>query len=117
MAVARGDAVVVTNDGRRVAADTLVAYTSEAPAAPGGAAPQAPRRPRSTAGEGADDPLAASGKLQKVEAFGNVSVRTATETVHRRPRRLCARYRHRPARRPCAHHARPQPAQRARKPK
>ena len=27
MAVARGDAVVVTNDARRVAADTLVAYT------------------------------------------------------------------------------------------
>ena len=29
MAVARGDAVVVTNDGRRLAADTLVAYTAE----------------------------------------------------------------------------------------
>ena len=28
MAVARGNAVVVTNDGRRVAADTLVAYTA-----------------------------------------------------------------------------------------
>ena len=29
MAVARGNAVVVTNDGRRLAADTIVAYTSE----------------------------------------------------------------------------------------
>ena len=34
MAVARGNAVVVTNDGRRLAADTLVAYTSDAPAPP-----------------------------------------------------------------------------------
>ena len=28
-----------------------------------------------------EDPLAASGKLQKVDAIGNVSIRTATETV------------------------------------
>ena len=34
MAVARGNAVVVTNDGRRLAADTLVAYTTDAPATP-----------------------------------------------------------------------------------
>ena len=38
MAVARGNAVVVTNDGRRVAADTLVAYTTDTPAAAGAAA-------------------------------------------------------------------------------
>ena len=69
MAVARGNAVVVTNDGRRVAADTLVAYTADAPATPG------------TTRRNTDDPLAASGKLQKVEAFGNVSVRTATDTA------------------------------------
>ena len=31
MAVARGDAVVVTNDAKRVAADTLVAYTTDNP--------------------------------------------------------------------------------------
>ena len=37
MAVARGNAVVVTNDGRRVAADTLVAYTADAPAHAGAA--------------------------------------------------------------------------------
>ena len=75
MAVARGDAVVVTNDGSRIAADTLVAYTTDAPR-PGGA-PAAGRQglgagPRSEP----EDPLAASGKLQKVDAFGNVSVRT-----------------------------------------
>ena len=69
MAVARGNAVVVTNDGRRVAADTLVAYTADAPATPAQPA-------RMT-----DDPLAASGKLQKVEAFGNVTVRTVTDTA------------------------------------
>ena len=78
MAVARGDAVVVTNDGRRIAADVLVAYTTPAPAAPAGADPGAakPAAPSS-----AEDPLAASGKLQKVEAFGHVAVRTPTDTV------------------------------------
>ena len=35
MAVARGDAVVVTNDGRRLQADTLVAYTTDTQSAPG----------------------------------------------------------------------------------
>jgi lipopolysaccharide export system protein LptA len=76
MAVARGDAVVVTNDAKRVAADTLVAYTTDNPqtdVAKPAAAPAATKP--------SDDPLAASGKLQRVEAFGNVSVRTATDTV------------------------------------
>ena len=73
MAVARGNAVVVTNDGRRLAADTLVAYTSDA-APPAGTTPwrRQPECRRSAA---------ASGKLQKVEAFGNVTVRTATDTA------------------------------------
>jgi lipopolysaccharide export system protein LptA len=65
MAVARGAAVVVTADGRRVSADTLVGYTEPKQ----GAAAQ-PGRP--------GDP-AASGTLSKVEAFGNVEVRTATD--------------------------------------
>jgi lipopolysaccharide export system protein LptA len=68
MAVARGNAVVVTNDGRRVSGDTLVAYTTDAPASP---APP----PKS------EDPLASSGKLQKVEAYGNVTIRTALDTA------------------------------------
>jgi lipopolysaccharide export system protein LptA len=95
MAVARGDAVVVTNDAKRVAADTLVAYTEEG-APPGGSATAA-MTPRGTApgavaanatpasvhavAKPTDDPLASSGKLQRVEAFGHVSVRTATDTV------------------------------------
>jgi lipopolysaccharide export system protein LptA len=74
MAVARGNAVVVTNDGRRLAADTLVAYTTDAPAPPAGATPV-------VAKPGTDDPLGASGKLEKVEAYGNVSVRTVTDTA------------------------------------
>ena len=71
MAVARGNAVVVTNDGRRIAADTLVAYTTDAPATP---TPQ-PKQ------QNTEDPLMSSGKLQKVEAFGNVTVRTVTDTA------------------------------------
>ena len=74
MAVARGNAVVVTKDGRRLAADTLVAYTSAAPSNP--PATQVAAKPDPNA-----DPLTSSGKLEKVEAYGNVSIRTATDTV------------------------------------
>jgi lipopolysaccharide export system protein LptA len=94
MAVARGNAVVVTNDGRRVAADTLVAYTTDAPAAPTGTAPAGATPTGATptgaapagavsagAKPAADDPLGSSGKLEKVEAYGNVSVRTVTDTA------------------------------------
>jgi lipopolysaccharide export system protein LptA len=88
MAVARGNAVVVTSDAKRVAADTLVAYTSENPAsgpgAPGSGAPGSGATKTAAtpaAAKGSDDPLAASGKLQRVEAFGNVSIRTPTDTV------------------------------------
>jgi lipopolysaccharide export system protein LptA len=77
MAVARGDAVVLTSDARRIAADTLVAYTSDAAAAP---APPPAAKPPGTVSASAD-PLAASGKLQRVEAFGHVSIRTPTDTV------------------------------------
>jgi lipopolysaccharide export system protein LptA len=69
MAVARGDATVVTSDGKLLSADTLVAYTEPAPQ-PGGT--------QKTAG---NDAAPGSSKLQRVEAFGNVVVRTATDTV------------------------------------
>jgi lipopolysaccharide export system protein LptA len=72
-AVARGDAVVVTSDGRRLAADILVAYT-----APPTSSPATPVAAKTAA---TDDPLGASGRIEKVEAFGNVSVRTQTDTV------------------------------------
>ena len=83
MAVARGDAVVVTRDARRIAADVLVAYTTDTP--PPAAGAPAPSATRVAAKPGApaatDDPLAASGKLKKMEAFGHVSVRTPTDIV------------------------------------
>jgi lipopolysaccharide export system protein LptA len=91
MAVARGNAVVVTKDARRVAADTLVAYTTDtsAPGASPAAAPAKPKPPPKPAATdtssggspGTSEDLAASGKLQKVEAFGHVSVRTPTDTA------------------------------------
>ena len=75
MAVGRGKAVVVTTDGRRLAADVLVGYTSDtgnaaAKSAPAAAKPGAP-----------NDTLGTSGKLERVEAFGNVEARTASDIV------------------------------------
>ena len=70
MAVARGEAVVVTKDQRRIAADVLVAYTS--------GQNEAKPQPVSQAD---NDPLGATGKLEKVDAFGNVVVSTPTDVV------------------------------------
>ncbi len=81
MAVGRGNAVVVATDGRRLSGDVLVGYTSEAaPAAgsPAAGAPVAVSAPARPAGTGGVD---ASGKLQRVEAYGNVEVRTQTDIV------------------------------------
>jgi lipopolysaccharide export system protein LptA len=80
MSVARGDATATSADGRRITADTLVGYTVQNPPpgqAPGAkpAAAAAPKKPG-----GADD-LESSGKLQRVEAFGHVVLRTATDIV------------------------------------
>ncbi len=78
MAVARGDAVVLTSDGKRISADTLVAYTKE-----DGVARRSEASPAITVGvgqTGAGGPPG-SGKLQRMEAFGHVSIRTSTETV------------------------------------
>jgi len=77
MAVGRGLATVTTADGRRLAGDTLVGYTTppDAPGTTQAASPaKAPARPNA-------DPMMASGKLQRVEGFGNVEVRTAAETI------------------------------------
>ncbi len=83
MSVARGDAVVVTSDSRRVAADVLVAFMVDAPAAPGGTAQAGGAAKPATAGgaTAGDSTAAMAGKLEHVEAFNNVSVRTQTEIV------------------------------------
>lgn len=76
MSVARGAAVVVTSDNRRIVADTLVGYFLEqgaAPASPAPARPAANGAPRQVPGAGS--------QLERVEAFGNVEIRTPTEVV------------------------------------
>ena len=82
MAVGRGDAVAITSDGRRLAADTLVGYTEDKPADATSGTAKPAALPESAVGVASpSDPLAASGKLKKVDAFGNVEVRTTTDTV------------------------------------
>jgi lipopolysaccharide export system protein LptA len=72
MAVARGGAVVTTSDNRRIAADTLVAYFTDAPQAEGQPTPAA--RPGGLpSGEGS--------RIERVEAFGSVEIRTPDEVV------------------------------------
>ena len=80
MAVARGAASVTTSDDRRIVADTLVAYFRDEPPVPRPAAvrpaparsgPPGPSRP--VPGEGS--------KLDRVEIFGNVEIRTQEEVV------------------------------------
>jgi lipopolysaccharide export system protein LptA len=82
MSVARGKAVLLTSDARRIAADTLVSYSyppDETP--PPASAPAAP--PAAATGKPPSDDLAAqSGKLKRVEAYGNVDIRTITDTVY-----------------------------------
>jgi lipopolysaccharide export system protein LptA len=79
--VGRGNALVVTSDGRRISADTLVGYSEPPNTAPGSTAATPAAKPAKPSAA-PEDPLAASGKLQRVEAYGNVLVRTATETVY-----------------------------------
>lgn len=83
MAVARGDAIATSNDGRRIVGDTLVGYTVDpyAPLPPKGQAPKPDAKPAPgkthAAGADADQP----GKLQRVEAYGHVILTTPTEIV------------------------------------
>jgi lipopolysaccharide export system protein LptA len=60
MAVGRGNAVVVTNDQRRISADTLVGYTTDPNAPPAPGAPK-PVPVAAKPGEPPPDPLLASG--------------------------------------------------------
>jgi lipopolysaccharide export system protein LptA len=81
MAVARGDATATSNDGRRIVGDVLVGYTVDpyAPPAAKTADAKAAEAPKPAAPAGTDP--AVPGKLQRVEAYGHVEVRTLTEIV------------------------------------
>jgi lipopolysaccharide export system protein LptA len=68
-AVARGDALIVADNGRSIAADVIVGYL--APPAPA-AAPVAGQPP---------DMLGQAGKLQKVDAIGHVEIHTPNQTA------------------------------------
>jgi lipopolysaccharide export system protein LptA len=70
MAVARGSAVV-ESPGRRLNADTLVAWFLEA----------APPAPPQAAGRSRPSGQPDTGRLDRVEAFNNVVIRTEAETV------------------------------------
>jgi lipopolysaccharide export system protein LptA len=74
MAVARGNALIVANDGRSIAADTLIGYL--APAAPTASSPA----PLANAAN-PPDMLEQGGKLQKVDGIGHVIIRTPSETA------------------------------------
>lgn len=81
MAVGRGHAVVVSSDARRLAADVLVGYTTggEAQPSPQASAQQAPASPQAPASQAQAQ---AGGKLERLEAYGNVEVRTGVDIVH-----------------------------------
>jgi lipopolysaccharide export system protein LptA len=76
MAVGRGNAVVITSDGRRLAGDVLVGFTEPTD---GTYAQPKPTIVASTPAKPPADPIAASGKLERIEAYGNVEVRTQVD--------------------------------------
>ncbi|WP_235924803.1 LptA/OstA family protein [Roseomonas harenae] len=93
MAVARGAAHVTTSENRELRADTLVGYFLEnappvqaaaaRPPTPAGPAIRtAPTAPAAAPGRGGRQPVPGEGsKLDRVEVFGNVEIRTETEVV------------------------------------
>ncbi|PWS36460.1 hypothetical protein DFH01_15015 [Falsiroseomonas bella] len=83
MAVARGGAVVTTTDDRRITADTLVAHFMENPAA-GAPTAQPAAQPAAQPGRPGIPGLPGGGegsRIDRVEAFGQVEIRTPDEVV------------------------------------
>ena len=74
--------MVTTNDGRRIRADVLVGYSAPPTPQPGAAPQPKPALPAGGPPPSGQDPIGSSGKLEKVNAFGHVVVRTQTETVY-----------------------------------
>ncbi len=81
MAVARGDAVITTNDARQISGDVVVGYMTDPNAPPAAGQAAAPKPPSAKPGAPPADPLLASGKLQRAEVFGHAIIRTTTQTV------------------------------------
>jgi lipopolysaccharide export system protein LptA len=79
MAVARG-AATVTSPDRSMTADTLVAHFLDAASQPAQPAAQRPAAQRPAA-EGSAALAPGAGRLDRVEAFGDVRIRTAQEFV------------------------------------
>jgi lipopolysaccharide export system protein LptA len=77
ISVARGDALIVADNGRSIAADVLIGYLAP-PQANAQKAPAQSAAPRP--GQNAD-PLDQAGQLQKVDAIGHVVVHTTTDTA------------------------------------
>lgn len=75
ISIGRGDATVTTNEGKQIKADVLVGYS----APPDNNAP--PNQAADAKKQGGDPIANGSGKLEKVNAFGHVWVRTQTETI------------------------------------
>jgi lipopolysaccharide export system protein LptA len=71
--VARGNALIVADDGRSIAADTLVGYLAPPATAAGGAAP--------AAASASSDSLGQAGQMKKVDAIGHVVIHTTTDTA------------------------------------
>lgn len=82
MAVARGGATVTSPD-RQLDADTLVAFFKDEAPGSRAPAPQGQAQQRAEGQGSAPSALLApgTGRLDRVEAFGNVLIRTATESV------------------------------------
>ncbi len=75
-AVARGNAKVVEPaEGRQITGDTLVAYFLDRPKSP------PPAAPRGVPAAPGTKPVPGEGKLDRVEAFGNVEIRTPADIV------------------------------------
>ncbi|HEY4134411.1 MAG TPA: LptA/OstA family protein [Alphaproteobacteria bacterium] len=89
LAVARGDALTVTDDGRRIRADTLTALFKPADDKQGGgkqaAAPaKPPAKPTRVASNGAapaKDRAGGDSRLQRMDAVGNVVITTPEEVA------------------------------------
>jgi lipopolysaccharide export system protein LptA len=78
-AIARGDAVILADDGRSVAADVLIGYLAPPPgSAPAAMASVTPGAPGAAP---QPDMLGQAGKLQKVDAIGHVLIRTPNQTA------------------------------------